>query len=154
MKLTYANEIRNYKMLPHIFPLKYIISPTITPFMALYCNCQYLGVTIQSDPKWDSHIHEKIVNANSTLGLIWRNIRVSSANTKEVACKSLVRLCLHSVPRWQQFLHWRCWKARVQPVGMELLCSKNYWALCFWAVLQWSHIMPLRKCPLFPKLCH
>ena len=48
-------------------------------------HCKYLGVTLQSDLKWDQHIKEKIANANSTLGLLRRNIKVSSAHIKELS---------------------------------------------------------------------
>jgi len=54
-------------------------------------HCKYLGVTLQSDLKWDQHIKEKISNANSTIGLLQRNIKVSSAHMKELAYKALVR---------------------------------------------------------------
>jgi len=54
-------------------------------------HCKYLGVTLQSDLKWDRYIKEKIANANSTLGLLQRNIKVSSVHTKELAYKALVR---------------------------------------------------------------
>ena len=78
-------------------PLKYIISLIITPFMVPTLlqhtdHCQYLGITIQSSNlKWDSHIHQKVTSANSTLGLLRRDIRVSSVDTKELAYKSSVK---------------------------------------------------------------
>ena len=51
----------------------------------------YLGVTIQSDLKWDSHINSITTKANKTLGFLRRNINVSCTTVKEQAYKSLVR---------------------------------------------------------------
>ena len=70
--------------------------------------CKYLGITLQSYLKWDRHIQEKIANANSILGLLQRNIKVSSIHIKELAYKALVRpkleyACTVWLP-WQQYL--------------------------------------------------
>ena len=52
---------------------------------------KYLGVTIQSDLKWDSHINNITTKANKTLGFLRRFINISSIKVKEQAYKSLVR---------------------------------------------------------------
>ena len=44
---------------------------------------KYLGVTIQSDLKWDSHINSITTKANKTLGFLRRNINTSSTTVKE-----------------------------------------------------------------------
>ena len=54
-------------------------------------KAKYLGGTIQSDLKWDSHINSITTKANKTLGFLRRNINISSTTVKEQACKSLVR---------------------------------------------------------------
>ena len=54
-------------------------------------NLKYLGVTIQSDLKWDSHINNITSKANKTLGFLQRNMNISSTKVKEQAYKSLVR---------------------------------------------------------------
>ena len=54
-------------------------------------KAKYLGVTIQSDLKWESHINNITTKANKTLGFIRRNINISSTTVKEQAYKSLVR---------------------------------------------------------------
>ena len=52
---------------------------------------KYLGVTIQSDLKWDSHINNITTKANKTLGFLRRNININSTTVKEQAYQSLVR---------------------------------------------------------------
>jgi hypothetical protein len=54
-------------------------------------KAKYLGVTIQSDLKWDSHINSITTKASKTLGFLRRNINISSTTVKEQAYKSLVR---------------------------------------------------------------
>ena len=41
-------------------------------------KAKYLGVTIQSDLKWNSHINNITTKANKTLGFLCRNINISS----------------------------------------------------------------------------
>ena len=54
-------------------------------------KAKYLGVTIQSDIKWDTPINSITTKANKTPGFLRRNINISSTTVKEQACKSLVR---------------------------------------------------------------
>ena len=54
-------------------------------------KAKYLGVTIQSDLKWDSHINSITTKANKTLGFLRRNINISFTTVKEQVYKSLVR---------------------------------------------------------------
>lgn len=54
-------------------------------------KAKYLGVTIQHDFKWDSHISNITCTANKTLGFIRRNLKINSKKIKEQAYKSLVR---------------------------------------------------------------
>ena len=55
---------------------------------------QYLGVTIQGDGRWNSHIEETVNKGNRTLGFVRRILRISSKTMKELAYKALVRPCL------------------------------------------------------------
>ena len=57
-------------------------------------KAKYLGVTIQSNLTWDSHINSISTKANKTLGFLHRNINISSTTVKERAYKSLVRFSL------------------------------------------------------------
>jgi hypothetical protein len=46
---------------------------------------KYLGVTIQSDLKWDNHINSITTKANKTLGFLRRNINTSSTTVIEIS---------------------------------------------------------------------
>ena len=52
---------------------------------------KYLGVTIQSDLKWKSHILDVSARANRTLSLLRRNIRYTSPTIRELSYFTLVR---------------------------------------------------------------
>ena len=54
-------------------------------------SAKYLGVTITSDLKWDTHISKTVSKANSTLGFLKRNLKVSSPRVKQQAYFSYVR---------------------------------------------------------------
>lgn len=52
---------------------------------------KYLGVTITSDLRWNSHINSIVNKANSRLGFLRRNLQVRQQRMKSMAYKSLVR---------------------------------------------------------------
>ena len=54
-------------------------------------SINYLGVTITSDLKWNSHIRNVCSRANRTLGFLRRNLFSCPQDVKEAACKTLVR---------------------------------------------------------------
>ena len=54
-------------------------------------SIKYLGVTITSDLKWNSHIRNACSKANRTLGFLRRNLFSCPQDVKEAAYKSLVR---------------------------------------------------------------
>ena len=66
---------------------------------------KYLGVTISSDLKWETHINNICKKANSTLGFLRRNLNISSISMKEQAYKSLVRPSLeYACSVWDPYL--------------------------------------------------
>ena len=54
-------------------------------------SIKYLGVTVISDLKWNSHIRDVCSKANKTLGSLRRNLFSCPQDLKEAAYKSLVR---------------------------------------------------------------
>ena len=54
-------------------------------------QAKYLGVTIQGDLRWNTHVANITGKANSSLAVLKRNVRVSSKTIKAAAYKALVR---------------------------------------------------------------
>ena len=54
-------------------------------------STKYLGVTLQSNLKWDKHINNIASKANQTLNFLRRNLKVNSQKIKDHAYKALVR---------------------------------------------------------------
>ena len=57
-------------------------------------SIKYLGVTITSDLRWNSHISNVCTKANRTLGFLRRNLYSCHQEVKEAAYKGLVRQVL------------------------------------------------------------
>jgi hypothetical protein len=54
-------------------------------------KCTYLGVKLSADLKWKYHISSMCAKANSTLGLLRRNLKTRCTEIKDRAYRSLVR---------------------------------------------------------------
>ena len=54
-------------------------------------STKHLGVTLQSNLKWDKHIKNVTSKANQTLNFLRRNLKVNSQKIKDHAYKALVR---------------------------------------------------------------
>ena len=54
-------------------------------------QCKYLGILIQSDLKWNSHVNYVTAKANQTLAMLKRNIKLTPQKIKDKAYKSLIR---------------------------------------------------------------
>ena len=71
-------------------------------------QCKYLGILIQSDLKWNSHVNYVTAKANQTLAMLKRNIKLASQKIKDKAYKSLIRPQLEFASSvwapWQQSL--------------------------------------------------
>ena len=54
-------------------------------------SIKYLGITITSDLKWNTHVSNICTKANRTLGFLRRNLTACPQDVKESAYKGLVR---------------------------------------------------------------
>ena len=54
-------------------------------------SAKYLGITLTADLKWNKHITNIARKANSTLGILRRNLRLKSHPIKTRAYQALVR---------------------------------------------------------------
>ena len=54
-------------------------------------STKYLGITLQSNLKWDKHTNSITSKANQTLGFLRRNLKVNSQKIRDHAYKALVR---------------------------------------------------------------
>ena len=65
-------------------------------------NIKYLGVTITSDLRWNTHLSNVCTKANRTLGFLRRNLYSCPQEVKETAYKGLVRPVLdHGSSVWE-----------------------------------------------------
>ena len=54
-------------------------------------SAKYLGVTLQSNLKWNTHIDNITSNGNKSLGYLKRNLQISNPEVKSRAYQALVR---------------------------------------------------------------
>jgi hypothetical protein len=54
-------------------------------------SAKYLGITVQSNLKWDKHINDITSKGNKSLGFLKRNIKTSNQQIKTQAYQALVR---------------------------------------------------------------
>jgi hypothetical protein len=67
-------------------------------------STKYLGVTISQDLSWNKHITQVTSKAGRTLGLVKRNLKISSPSIKQQAYNSLVRpLTEYSAAVWDPY---------------------------------------------------
>ena len=64
-------------------------------------NTKYLGITIQGNLAWNTHIEQTCNKANQTLGFLRRNLKIGNKKMKEISYKTLVRPILeYASPVW------------------------------------------------------
>jgi hypothetical protein len=54
-------------------------------------SAKYLGVTLQSNLKWNTHVDNITSNGNKFLGYLKRNLQISNPEVKSRAYQALVR---------------------------------------------------------------
>jgi hypothetical protein len=69
-------------------------------------SAKYLGVTLQSNLKWNIHIDNITSNGNKSLGYLKRNLQISNPEVKSWAYQALVRPKLeYSCSIWDPYTH-------------------------------------------------
>jgi hypothetical protein len=69
-------------------------------------SAKYLGVTLQSNLKWNTHIDNITSNGNKSLGYLKRNLQISNPEVKSRAYQALVRPKLeYSCSIWDPYTH-------------------------------------------------
>ena len=111
--LTLFTHTRHTLSFPHLYIFFYILTPEVKVNMmqltrkrikkirASYTlegtnlenveSIKYLGVTITSDLRWNTHVSNVCTKANRTLGFLRRNLYSCPQEVKEAAYKGLVR---------------------------------------------------------------
>ena len=89
-------------------------------------STKYLGITISNDLKWNKHISNITSNANSTLGILRRNLRLSSHTVKTHAYQALVRPHLqYPFAVWDPHTHCNTHKLEmVQRRAARYVCNR------------------------------
>ena len=54
-------------------------------------SAKYLGITLQSNLKWNQHHDNIVANGNKSLGFLKRNLKISNTDVKSRAYQSIVR---------------------------------------------------------------
>ena len=66
---------------------------------------KYLGINLSHDLRWNDHVNAITTKANKTPNFLSRNLRTSSAKSKEQAYKALVRLTVeYSATVWDPYV--------------------------------------------------
>lgn len=68
-------------------------------------SAKYLGVTIQDNLSWDTHIDNICAKVNKTLGFLHRNLKISATNLKETVYKAYRFVHLYSVGSFLRHPH-------------------------------------------------
>ena len=89
--LTFCSTIEFNPYLPFKFLIFYHSSYIHNTQLSVVNQCKYLGILIQSDLKWNSHVNYVTAKANQTLAMLKRNIKLASQKIKDKAYKSLIR---------------------------------------------------------------
>ena len=123
-------------------------------------HTKYLGVLISQDLTWTTHINTMVKKANSVLGFLRRNLRVSNEHTKEAAYKTLVRPHLeYCCTVWNP--HTKDLKHRVEMVQRRAArfttrryrntnsVSEMLWTT--WAGRPWKRVEPKLHSPCYIK---
>ena len=111
---------------------------------------KYLGVVFQSNLRWSKHIEEITAKANSTLGMICRNIKKTPKSVREQIYQTLIRPQLeYASSAWSPWLrHDILELEKVQRHAARFVLN-NYWPLAsvtqMISILDWETLETRRQ---------
>lgn len=117
-------------------------------------SAKYLGVTVQSNLKWDTHINNISANGNKTLGFLKRNFKISNQQVKTQAYQALVRPKLeYSCTVWDPHTTEAIHKLEmVQRRAARYICNKYHNTSSVTDMLDTLNIPPLSQRRLRTRL--
>lgn len=91
-------------------------------------TAKYLGITLSSDLKWNTHIQQTVAKANRSLSFIRRNLKVNSKTIKERAYQTLVRPKLeYCCTVWDPYTEENIYKLeQVQRRAARYVCHRHH----------------------------
>ena len=93
-------------------------------------HCKYLGVVLQSNLHWSKHVQEISAKANSTLGMIRRNIKKAPKRVKEQIYQTLIRPQLeYASTVWSPWLKQDIIELEKVQRRAARFVHNNYWPL-------------------------
>ena len=112
-------------------------------------STRYLGAELQSNMSWNRPMDQTVEKANSTLGILRRNLRVSNEGTKSAAYFSRVRPILeYSSTTWSRYT-----KGYIHKIEMVQRRAARYVTNRYWNTssvtymiehLQWESLKAMR----------
>ena len=118
-------------------------------------STKYLGITISNDLKWNKHISNITSKANSTLGILRRNLRLSSHTVKTHAYQALVRPHLeYASAVWDPHTHCNTQKLEmVQRRAARYVCNRWHNTSSVTGMLNQLEWVPLATRRANTRLC-
>ena len=118
-------------------------------------SAKYLGITISNDLKWNKHVSNITSKANSTLGILRRNLRLSSHTVKTHAYQALVRPHLeYASAVWDPHTHYNTHKLEmVQRRASRYVCNRWHNTSSVTGMLSQLEWVPLATRRANTRLC-
>ena len=118
-------------------------------------STKYLGITISNDLKWNKHISNITSKANSTLGILRRNLRLASHTVKTHAYQALVRPHLeYASAVWDPHTHCNTQKLEmVQRRAARYVCNRWHNTSSVTGMLNQLEWVPLATRRANTRLC-
>ena len=142
----------------HVFRLRSDVRWALMTKMSVLVatdSAKYLGITISNDLKWNKHVSNITSKANSTLGILRRNLRLSSHTVKTHAYQALVRPHLgYASAVWDPHTHYNTHKLEmVQRRAARYVCNRWHNTSSVTGMLSQLEWVPLATRRANTRLC-